>query len=227
VAITANVTSATAGTVVVDIEVHNSSGAKVWQAYYETETFAAGQTRSYPVTWPVPAGAGAGTYTVQIGIFSPGWGSEYDWNDHAAQIAVGAAATPTPTRTPTPTPIPTNTAQPVACVPRPPVLVTTRSLGGGQLEATVRAQTPASSPPNTLTQIVFSSVERGSVSLSGTPVTPGTPVSLGGTSSVTFVVTRQPVSPTDTQATMAYFTVRDGCGAWTSFVGGGPGAFAP
>jgi hypothetical protein len=225
VAITANVTSATAGTVVVDIEVHNPSGAKIWQAYYETETFAAGQTRSYPVTWPVPTGAGTGTYTVQIGIFSPGWESEYTWNSSAAQITVGAAATATPTRTPTPTP--SNPPPPVVCVPRPPVQVTTRSLGGGQLEATVRAQTPASSPPNGLTRIVFSSVERGSVSLSGTTVAPGTPVPLGSSPGVTFILTRQPASPTDTRATMAYFIVRDGCGDWISFVGGGPGAFAP
>jgi hypothetical protein len=105
--------------------------------------------------------------------------------------------------------------------------VTSRSLGGGRLEATVRAQTPASSPPNVLTQILLTSVEHGTVSLSGTTVTPGTPVPLGSTPGVTFILTRQPASPTDTRATMAYFTVHDGCGDWISFVGGGPGAFAP
>jgi hypothetical protein len=40
------------------------------------------------VSWAVPAGALPGTYTVKIGVFSPGWGTLHSWNNGAAQFAV-------------------------------------------------------------------------------------------------------------------------------------------
>lgn len=107
--ITASVTSGSTATVLVDVEVYAPNGAKVYQQWFDNQAFAAGQQRAYPVTWNVPLGTAAGTYTVKIGIFSVGWGTNLAWNNNAASIAVTAAATPTatselPTSTPSATP---------------------------------------------------------------------------------------------------------------------------
>jgi hypothetical protein len=99
--LSASVTSATADTSLVDMEVYDTAGRKIFQKFWDSQTFAAGQTRSYSATTGALA---AGTYTVKIGIFAPGWASLYQWND-AAQVQVvkpappawsaSAAATPT------------------------------------------------------------------------------------------------------------------------------------
>src|SRR5206468_714855 len=83
-AITANVTSAAAGQYVVDVEVHDAAEHNVYQQYFEDQAFTAGQTRTFPVAWSVPAGTALGTYTVQIGVFSAGWETDYTWNSYAA-----------------------------------------------------------------------------------------------------------------------------------------------
>ena len=87
-AINASVTSATAESVLVDIEVYGPTGAKVYQEYFDSQVLAAGETRSYPITWAIPGNAATGTYRVKIGIFSPGWGTLYEWNDSASQFSV-------------------------------------------------------------------------------------------------------------------------------------------
>jgi hypothetical protein len=98
--------------------------------------------------------------------------------------------------------------------------VTARAIGGGRLEATITA--PAvSGTTNGLTQIVFTPPQNGVVQLGPGPVSAGAAIPLGGAQTVTFIVTR----PTAGQATHVAFTVRDSCGDWPSFVGGGPGAF--
>jgi len=111
---------------------------------------------------------------------------------------------------------------PVAdCTARPNIAVSTRPLGGGRLETTVRAQSSSAVPGNVLERIVFSAVQNGSISLGGAPIAVGVPVSLNGAASATFVLTRQQAG----QASLASFTVVDRCGDWKSFVGGGPDAF--
>ena len=213
VSITANVTSAAAGTFIVDVEVHNPADSNIHQQYFENQTFTAGQTRSYPVTWNVPAGTASGTYTVQIGTFNPGWGTNYAWNSYAANIAVGTTA-PTPTSTAIPAPV-------LDCTSRPQIILSTRTLGGGQLEATVRAQSTTAVPGNVLERITFTGVQNGTVRVNGAPATVGVPVSTNGAASLTFVLSRQQAG----QGSTAAFTVRDRCGDWQTFVGGGPSAF--
>ena len=88
--LTAAVTSGSAVTLLVDVEVYAPGGAKVHQQWFDNQAFTAGQQRTYPVTWNVPAGAATGTYTVMIGMFSPGWGTNYHWNDHAGTVSVVA-----------------------------------------------------------------------------------------------------------------------------------------
>jgi len=105
---TVSFTSATATSALVDVAVFTLSGSTaVYQWYLDGQSFAAGQTRSYAVSWPVPADAVVGQYRVSLGVFAPAWASVYAWTDQAGTFSVTApAATPTPMPTPAPTPVP-------------------------------------------------------------------------------------------------------------------------
>ena len=83
-----SVTSQSVAAALVDIEIYGPGGQKIYQQYADRQAFAAGQTRQYPLTWQVPAGAPAGTYTLKVGTFSVGWGILYNWNNAAARFAV-------------------------------------------------------------------------------------------------------------------------------------------
>jgi len=72
----------------VDIEVYAPNGQKVFQKYFDNSSFAANTPRSFAASWTVPTGAARGTYTVRIGVFSPGWGQLYSWNNEAVTFAV-------------------------------------------------------------------------------------------------------------------------------------------
>jgi hypothetical protein len=86
--IKASVTSQAASTDLVDIEVYDSSGHKMFQRWFDNQSFSAGQTRGYTAAWMVPNQTQVGMYTVKIGIFSPGWGTLRSWQDQAAQFSV-------------------------------------------------------------------------------------------------------------------------------------------
>ncbi len=87
-AFTVNVKSLAGSKVLVDLEVFSIGGVKAYQQYWDNQSFAAGQTRSYTANWAVPAGLAKGTYSVRIGIFSTGWGTLYAWNDTAGTMIV-------------------------------------------------------------------------------------------------------------------------------------------
>jgi hypothetical protein len=235
VGIAASVTSAAAASLVVDVEVHDAAEHAVYQAYFEDVAFAAGQTRTFPLAWTVPVGTAAGTYSVQIGVFGRNWGTMYLWDSDAGRIIVGTAGTdtptpiptrtwtpvPTPPHTPTATPTSTPVPTPISCTPRPHVLVTTRVVGPGQLEATVRSESLPLVPANALDSLTFGAPQNATVTLDGGDVSAGTPIPLGGVGSATFVVTRTAAG----RASTVPLTVRDRCGDWSTFVGGGPDAF--
>jgi hypothetical protein len=83
--IAATISTGQAATALVDIEVYNSSGVRVSQQWFDNQSFAAGQSKTYTITYtPGPVG----TYTVKVGVFSPGWGTSLNWNDNAASFAV-------------------------------------------------------------------------------------------------------------------------------------------
>jgi hypothetical protein len=72
----------------VDIEVYNSAGQKVYQSFWDGQSFKANTTRTFRATWRVPANAAPGTYTVKIGIFKPGWAGLVLWNNGARTFTV-------------------------------------------------------------------------------------------------------------------------------------------
>lgn len=93
--IAAVISSASRSKVLVDVEVYSGSGTKVYQRAYDNQSFAAGARRTYRPAWAVPAGQAAGAYTVEIGIFAPGWGALLHWNNNAAAFTVGSTTTTT------------------------------------------------------------------------------------------------------------------------------------
>jgi hypothetical protein len=64
------------------------SGAKVFQQIWDNQSFNTGQTRMYSANWTVPLTMTPGSYTVKIGVFSPGWTTLYTWNNTAAVFTV-------------------------------------------------------------------------------------------------------------------------------------------
>jgi len=121
------------------------------------------------------------------------------------------------------TPPPAPTA--VVCAPRPKVTVSTAQTGPGQLAVTITATTTpdVGSATNTIQSLRFASAQNSTISGTNVPAgsTGGITVPLpGGTSTTTLVVQRT----TAGQAFTVPFTIRDGCGDWPSFVGGGASA---
>ncbi|MDB5224739.1 MAG: hypothetical protein JWO43_361 [Candidatus Adlerbacteria bacterium] len=91
---------------IIDIEIYDKSGAKVYQQFFEHQNIAAGEVRNYTVNW-VPGAAG--TYTVMVGEFNNNWSKAYGWNSNALTITVAGSTTPPPPNNPPPTnPPPTN-----------------------------------------------------------------------------------------------------------------------
>jgi hypothetical protein len=235
--ITANVTSATAITAVVVVYEYDPGGNFLDQQFFTGQAFAAGQTKIYQPTWPVPLGAASGAYTIRIGVFESTFTDLLYWNDNAAQFTVGAA-TPTSTATRTPTPTATRTSTPTAtpppatptrtptalaitCAPRPGVGVAAVPNGDGRLRVTLSTSANAGSAPNLLQTLQFTRLDNAVVEIGSQVGVAGTFNVLPAATNLTLFVRRAAPGA----ASMVEFTVLDGCGPWPTFVGGGPSAF--
>jgi hypothetical protein len=75
----------------VDAELYSPAGDKLYQQAFDNQAFVAGKSRTFTAMWHRPSSAPAGIYIVKVGVFSPGWGTMYDWNDHAADALIGPA----------------------------------------------------------------------------------------------------------------------------------------
>jgi hypothetical protein len=147
--IKASFTSATATSAIVGVEVFAPGATTLaYQKWFDNESFAAGEKRDYTVTWPVPAAATPGGYTVNLRVFSPGWKTLLGAKQSAAQftVSVPAAATLGPTTTATAAPgagaavtAPAQTTIPSAPKPRLNTNTTTGSptvIAGGSISIT-------------------------------------------------------------------------------------------
>jgi mannan endo-1,4-beta-mannosidase len=76
----------------VDIGIWNPWGSRVAQHVVSSQTFAAGQSRSYSWAWAVPPGLAAGTYRVSVGLFNATWSTDYVWVNQADTFVVQASA---------------------------------------------------------------------------------------------------------------------------------------
>lgn len=71
---------------ILDIEVYNSAGQKVAQQYWTGQNLTTGQ--SVPETFDWTAPSTSGTYTVEVGVFSSGWSTNYYWNNSAGSFSI-------------------------------------------------------------------------------------------------------------------------------------------
>jgi hypothetical protein len=85
--ITANFRNSAKATVLVYVLVTGPNGTVV-EKYWDNVPVRAGVSKSVKLSWVAPAGTAKGTHTVKIGIFSPGWGTLYHWNDRATTFVV-------------------------------------------------------------------------------------------------------------------------------------------
>lgn len=75
------------GNELVDFEVYNSAGAKIWQAWDSPVSFVAGKPTRFTSSWTLPAQQAAGTYTLKLGVFTSNWAFQA-WDDNAATLNV-------------------------------------------------------------------------------------------------------------------------------------------
>lgn len=92
-AIAASVRSDTTRSALVDVEVYDSAWTKVYQQYFDNQSFTAGQQRTFNAAWATTNSTPTGTYTVMIGVFTTGWGTTLHWNGAAGSLSVTAAST--------------------------------------------------------------------------------------------------------------------------------------
>jgi hypothetical protein len=82
----------TAKTILVDLELYGSNGAKIKQEFYDNEHFSPSQSTTYTMT--IPTDLPAGDYRFAIGEFAPGWTSLYEWRNTAVAFTIGNNPTP-------------------------------------------------------------------------------------------------------------------------------------
>jgi hypothetical protein len=171
---------------------------------------------------------------------TPPWPSSAPQSIDAGPTTTPVAGTPatgTPTQTSTATPSPTTPPSPTStsatptptvglCSPRPDIRVTTKPGGPsapGTLLVTVSVTRSAAAPGNTLRQLRFLTIRNASVEIGNQVTSAGgfAVPTAAGTQQATFVVRRQAAG----QSVTVPFSVVDDCGAWETFVGGGPAAF--
>jgi hypothetical protein len=75
----------------VDFEVYSAGGQRVWQSW-ENHQVLSSESRSLESIWRVPEALVTGVYTLKVGVFRPGWGDLYGWNDDALRLLVTGGA---------------------------------------------------------------------------------------------------------------------------------------
>ena len=108
VAVTASVKSNATRRALIDVEIYDRSGRKVFQKYWDNRSLTAGRTHQLTTNWAT-AGRSAGPYTVKVGVFGTGWSSLIHWNEQAGAVTLTTVA-PTTTAPTSTTVAPTTTA---------------------------------------------------------------------------------------------------------------------
>ncbi len=93
--IATTVTAGSDSNILLDVEVYDAQGVKVFQNYWDNQTLTAGVEKTYTTYWQIPAAHAAGTYTISVGIFGPGWGDYYDWQSGLDSFVIELNPDPT------------------------------------------------------------------------------------------------------------------------------------
>jgi hypothetical protein len=88
VTIRQDVSVSTDATLLVDFELWDAQGNKVWQIWHDNQPIHAGAILTDAAVFTVPEGLPPGQYTLVSGVFSAGWGTQFAWNDHAGRLTV-------------------------------------------------------------------------------------------------------------------------------------------
>jgi hypothetical protein len=96
VSLSATMRSDVGRSVLVDLEVFDWAGNKVFQFWWDNQSFAAGEVRTLSTTWTVPTSSPAGAYKLKVGVFGPGWSPPIHWNNDAGSLTVGSGSTTAP-----------------------------------------------------------------------------------------------------------------------------------
>ncbi len=83
------------GTVLVDIEIYDPSGARAGQRFWDNQSFAAGESRSFTFQHTLAPGA-SGTHVVHAGLFEPDWAQLVSWQPNLAAVSVSSGLSVTP-----------------------------------------------------------------------------------------------------------------------------------
>lgn len=86
--ITTTVTTPETMNVLIDVEIFDAAFKKVHQVYTDNIQVIAGEPKSVPFEWKVPAGLPEGRYIVSFGVFGAGWSAMYKWHAGAAELTV-------------------------------------------------------------------------------------------------------------------------------------------
>ena len=110
-------TTAVLAGAVVDFEVYDAAGSRVYQAWQSPITLAPNTARTFTTMWVPDAHQPSGVYTLKVGVFGAGWAPLYAWNDTSNTFVVGLTTTTatasTATASPRATESPMSTSAPV------------------------------------------------------------------------------------------------------------------
>jgi len=86
--ITVTVTASRSTTALVDLELYGPTGQRVARKAWSPVGVTAGTTRTLRWRWHVSSTRRLGSYTVKVGVFTPGWGRMLAWNNRARLLKV-------------------------------------------------------------------------------------------------------------------------------------------
>ncbi len=84
---TITLTASCQASALIDFEVYDAVGQRAWQTWQDNASLT-GAAQMFSASWTVPSAAGAGAYTLKVGVFSPRWGTLYAWDGSAATLTV-------------------------------------------------------------------------------------------------------------------------------------------
>ena len=88
VALRQDFTPSSNAVVLVDFELYDSQGQRVWATAHDNVSVAAGASFTETTVLTVPDSLPPGQYAFKSGVFSAGWGTVYAWNDHAGILTI-------------------------------------------------------------------------------------------------------------------------------------------
>jgi hypothetical protein len=84
-----DVSVSTDASLLIDFELYDSQGQKVWQTWHDNQPVHPGAILTDAAVMTVPDTLPPGQYTFKSGIFSAGWGTSYAWNNDSGTLTIG------------------------------------------------------------------------------------------------------------------------------------------